>query len=277
MASSDIGAAQNKLVDLNGNVTENNGIAERATLTPDSPMWGEHRSRYHFAAPYAAGKSVLDIACGTGFGEQILVDAGVGRIFAADYSEDALLTTKELRTRNTDLLRTDGTSLPFEDGTFDVITSFETVEHIPDYVGFVRELRRVLKKDGVMIMSTPNAHYTRPVNGVPINPFHVYEFTPEEFQDLLTRNFSGIELYGQRVTKNRRICPYWELPDMLPTDALSRIRIKLWKLQVRMPGAVREGLSRIATGRSFFPGENDFIFSKDELKTGYVQVAVCRP
>jgi SAM-dependent methyltransferase len=257
--------------------TGNTISAERASITPDSPMWGEHRSRYHFAAPYVAGKTVLDIACGTGFGEQILIDAGVARVFAADYSEEALLTTKELGTQSTDLLRTDGTLLPFENGTFDAVTSFETVEHIPDYERFVAELRRVLKDDGVMIMSTPNAYYTRPVNGKPVNPFHVYEFTPEEFGTLLGRYFSSVKLYGQRVTQRYRICPYWELPDMLPTDVFSKLRIGLWKMQVRLPVAIREGLSKITSGQAFFPGEGDFVFSPDELNTGYVQVAVCRP
>lgn len=251
--------------------------AERATITPDSPLWGEHRSRYHFAATYIKDKRVLDIACGTGFGEQILIDAGAAAIVAADYSEEALATTSALRTPNTTLLRTDGTRLPFGDGTFDVVTSFETVEHIPEYGKFVAELRRVLKDDGVMIMSTPNAFYTRPINGKPVNPFHVFEFTPDEFRSLLSPSFSRVELFGQRVSEEYRICPYWELPDMLPTDLISKFKIAAWKIQVRMPPALRDGISRIVLGRQFFPGERDFVVSPSEVENGYVQVAVCRP
>ena len=252
-------------------------VEERATLEPDSPMWGEHRSRYQFARKFVEGKRVLDIACGTGFGEQILVDGGAASIVALDFSHEALQTTRNLNTSNTHVARADGTCLPFADGTFDVVTSFETVEHINNYQCFVGDLRRVLKDEGVMIMSTPNAYYTRPVNGKPSNPFHVYEFTPEEFGALLRNSFSSVELYGQRVRLDRRICPYWELPDMLPTDPLSRLRILLWKIQVRLPRLLRESLSKLISGRSFFPNENDFIFSASELNEGYVQVAVCRP
>jgi len=251
--------------------------AERATITPDSPLWGEHRSRYHFAATYVKDKRVLDIACGTGFGEQILIDAGAESIVAADYSEEALATTSFLDTPKTNLLRTDGTRLPFGDSTFDVVTSFETVEHIPEYGKFVAELRRVLRDDGVMIMSTPNAFYTRPINGKPVNPFHVFEFTPDEFRSLLSPSFSTVELFGQRVSEDYRICPYWELPDMLPTDTKSKIKIAAWKIQVRMPHALRDGISRLVSGKQFFPGEKDFVFDTSVLEKGYVQVAICRP
>lgn len=252
-------------------------IAERADLSPKSPIWGEHRSRYHFAANFVSGKTVLDIACGTGFGEKILVDAGAVRIFATDFSLEALNTTKELRTPQTYIFRSDGLKLPFADNTIEVITSFETVEHIADYRGFVEELRRVLRNDGIMIMSTPNAFYTKPVDGKPINPFHVYEFTPVEFKGLLEPHFSNIELLGQRVRSERRLCPFWELPEMLPNDGRSKILIALWKIQARLPFNLKETVSFFFTGEGFYPGEDDFIFSPSELETGYTQVAVCRP
>lgn len=251
--------------------------AERATLYPGSPMWGEHRSRYHFAAEFVKGKTVLDIACGTGFGEQILIDAGAKQVLASDYSEEALQITKKLNTPRTAIFRSDGTRLPFADNSIEVITSFETVEHIENYEGFVADLRRVLRNDGAMIMSTPNALYTRPVNGKPVNPFHVYEFTPDEYEALLKRHFSDVKLFGQRVSERYRICPYWELPDMLPGDPLSKVKIIINKLQSRLPESLRENLSQAIQGRSFYPDENDFIFKPEELRTGYVQVAICRP
>jgi ubiquinone/menaquinone biosynthesis C-methylase UbiE len=251
--------------------------AERATLFAGTAEWGEHRSRYHFAVPHLAAGTVLDLACGTGFGTEILARSGVESVVAADYSPDALKTTRELNVPHTSVIRVDGTRLPFEEASFDSITSFETVEHIADYTTFVTELRRVLKPGGVMVMSTPNANYTRPVNGVPANPYHVYEFTPDEFRELLSPSFSRVELYGQRVSAEYRICPHWEKPDMLPKDAVSRLKTILWKIQARLPASLREQIAMTVSGRPFYPGENDYVFSEAELATGYVQVAVCHP
>lgn len=251
--------------------------AERASLQKGTPMWGEHRARYHFAAPLVKGKTVLDIACGTGFGAKMLVQQGAATVVGIDYSEEALKLTKACGTADIDVVRADGTKLPFDDGSIDAVTSFETVEHIPDHKTFVKEIRRVLSPDGIAIMSTPNALYTQPVNGVPANPFHIYEFTPGEFQELLEDHFSSVRMYGQRVAPEYRICPYWEKPGMLPTDPVSRMKIVAWKLQARLPGMFRDRLSQLTTGRSFFPDEHDFVFSEAELMTGYVQVAVCIP
>jgi SAM-dependent methyltransferase len=80
------------------------------------------------------------------------------------------------------VLRGNGCQLPFPDGLFSLVTSFETIEHLHARKALVAELRRVLAPDGVFILSTPNANHTRPVNGKPDNPFHVHEYTPDELK-----------------------------------------------------------------------------------------------
>ncbi|QQS32200.1 MAG: class I SAM-dependent methyltransferase [Acidobacteriota bacterium] len=249
--------------------------AERASLVPGTPMWGEHRARYQFAARFVEGRSVLDIACGTGFGAGILIEHGAERVFGADFAAEALIDARNELPINTHLLRADGTMLPFPDNSIDVVTSFETVEHITDHSGFIAELARVLKPDGRAVISTPNALYTKPVNGKPLNPFHLYEFTPTEYRDLLEPHFSSVELLGQRVTTQYRICPYFEKPEMLPRDLVSRIKTIGWKLGARLPAPIRESAARLVSGHTFYPGEHDFVFDATELDVGYVQVAVC--
>jgi SAM-dependent methyltransferase len=247
-------------------------IAERAALTPEMPMWGEHRSRYHHAAPHVAGKLVLDVACGTGFGAPILRDAGARAVIGFDLSWDGLRACP----RGTGILfcQGDGTNLPIGDGAFEAITSFETVEHIPDYERFVRELRRVLEPGGVLVLSTPNALQTKPVNGVPRNPYHVREFTPAELQQLLAPHFTRVAISGQRPAPAYRPCPYWEGPEP-PSDLRARFIAIAWKIAARLPAAARERLWRAWRGVAFHPGEHDFVYDAAEADKAHALVAVC--
>lgn len=250
---------------------------ERVSLSPNSPWWGEHRSRYHFAAGFVSGRLVLDVACGTGFGGPILLRAGAAGVIAIDLAWDGLKDARREVILGYHLCQGDGTQLPLADKSIDVITSFETVEHTPQHSEFIAELRRVLKPDGVLIISTPNSLYTKPIDGKPRNPFHVREFDAKELRELLAVHFKSIELLGQRTHPRYRICPYWELAEYLPRDLKGRARVWAWKLQNRLPEGVKEGLSKMLWRRSFYPGEHDFIFAPEEVLKGYVLVAVCRP
>ena len=133
--------------------------------------WGVHAARYNFAVPFVKERRVLDIACGTGYGLPVL-----HRVASAVVGVDVeFLAARKARGDGQErALVADGCRLPFEDGSFDVATSFETLEHIQQRSTFVSELRRVLARDGLLILSTPNANHTRPVDGKPHNPYHVF-------------------------------------------------------------------------------------------------------
>ena len=246
--------------------------AERADLHPDSPQWGEHRGRYHFAAPRVAGKLVLDMACGTGYGASILMAAGAKGVLGVDLSWDALSVCRS--TQRMLFCAADGTSLPLPAGALDAVTSFETVEHIREYPRFVSEIHRVLKPGGLLIMSTPNALHTKPVNGVPRNPYHVREFTPDEFRELLAPHFPAISILGQRPSSAHRPCPYWEGSEPQP-DVRSRAVAVVWKIAARLPRTIRERFWRLWRGVSFHPGEHDFDFTAEGVQKAHVLVAVC--
>src|SRR5438128_2513632 len=118
-----------------------------------SPRWGVHASRYDFARPYVAGGSVLDVACGTGYG-QARLRRRARRVVGVDADLDAVRTAARGDGVGPALVG-DGARLPFGDGVFDVVTSFETLEHLDERDRFLSELRRVLKPDGVCVLSTP--------------------------------------------------------------------------------------------------------------------------
>lgn len=253
-------------------------VVEERVHSADSPFWAEHRSRYHLAAPLVVGKLVLDVACGAGVGAAILVDAGAAGVFGLDNSTTALEEAAARDVGQSLLCRGDACRLPIPDRAVPVVTSFETIEHLEEPEAFVQELRRVLHPTGVLVLSTPNALHTKPVNGKPVNPFHVREFTPDELRQLLSEHFRHVALKGQQPDPRRyKVCPYWTRPEQLPSDPLGRLRVLAWKLHSRLPTSLREGLSRLVRRGSFYPGEHDFVFTETGIEAGHVLVAICRP
>jgi SAM-dependent methyltransferase len=246
--------------------------SERADLDPSSPWWGEHRSRYHFAAQEARGRVVLDCASGTGYGSEIIAAAGAALVVALDPVEVAGTSFEDRAVQG---CRADGKALPLRDSSIDLIASFETVEHIEKDEVFVAELRRVLKPGGKLVLSTPNALQTRPVNGRPANPFHVREYTPSELQGLLERYFDAVELLGQQAREAYAINPYWQRREDLLSDPSTRRAFWLWRFENLLPFAVKERLSHLVHKRSFYPGERDWEFVADHVNAAHVIVAVC--
>ncbi len=240
-----------------------------------SPYWGEHAARYAFAVPYIDGKAVLDIACGTGYGLGFLKQKTRFAV-GVDVSLAAARDAQKECGENTFVLLGDGLSLPFADGLFDVVTSFETIEHLHQRRRFLLELKRVLKDRGRLILSTPNALYTRPVNGKPTNPFHIHEYTPEELRCEIGDEFLVENVLGQTLAPEIRISPFYSDQQRLSGGISSRAMLLGWKVMNKMPLAVREGLSEAIWNRPFYPTESDYVFAADVVDAAPVQVVVCR-
>lgn len=242
-----------------------------------SPWWGEHRSRYHFAVPYVGGRTVLDIACGSGYGGLILRQGGARLVLGIDLSAEGLALARSQRRDGFVLAQADGTRLPLADASVDVVTSFETVEHVHDPGRFIAELRRVLRPDGTLVLSTPNALVTRPVHGVPRNPFHIEEFEPAQLAEMLLTSFGQVRQLAQLTHPRFHVSPYWQLPEHVPSSGIDPVRTLIWKAGARLPYTVRETLWRSFARRPFHPGEHDFVFVEEGLDRAHVQVAVCQP
>lgn len=215
---------------------------------------------------------MLDIACGTGYGLEILA-AAARAVVGVDANWDA---ARMAASQARDVILGDGARLPFPDAAFDAITSFETLEHLEERDRFLSELRRVLKPGGVCVLSTPNANYTQPVNGRPRNPFHVYEYTPDELARALDARFSGVELLGQAIDDRFAISPFWDDQQRLPRDVRVQARLFVWRVLNRLPRLVGETMSRVALGQPLVPTEHDYRFSPANVVEAPVIVAVCR-
>lgn len=164
-------------------------------------IWLDHIARYEFAAGWVKEKKVLDIACGTGYGSRFLFDQGAKTVKGIDIDEKSIKYAQQ-RYGCTGLEFVVGDALAIESTTiFDVVVSFETIEHLSDPKGFIQSVLSVLDKSGIFIVSTPNRLVTSPGKSFSENcdnPFHKIEYTKKEFSELLKKFFSTVEIYGQR-------------------------------------------------------------------------------
>lgn len=172
---------------------------ERRTAYPTDTQHMVNLSGYVWAARQLGPleqRSILDLSCGTGYGTDYL-GAYAGRIVGIDCAPDVVTKCREDYPRaNVEFLAMDACALAFRDASFDCIVSQDTIEHIQDDHRFVSELTRVLKPDGTLIIFTPHG---KGRGMTPDDPYHVREYTHEEFQALLAPHFSTIRWYGRRL------------------------------------------------------------------------------
>lgn len=143
-------------------------------------------------------KEVLDIGCGEGGFVVALKRKGM-RVLGVDLSKTALdiahlqLSCREGFGNPSILGQVEGHHLPFRDNTFDLVTSIDTLEHIPDLPGFFKEVQRILKKGGYFYANTPNRHWPYEthcrmflLHWIPLRfrPFIIQKFFPKRLKKL---------------------------------------------------------------------------------------------
>jgi SAM-dependent methyltransferase len=158
----------------------------------------EHLHRYIWASSFVTGKRVLDLGSGEGYGSEILARRA-SFVCGVDIDEKAIShASARYRQPNLEFVQGCLTAVPIrEPHCFDVITSFEVIEHLEQHDATMREVKRLLKPDGLFIASIPNKDSYK--TDSPPNPFHVKELDFEEFNELLTRYFPTVSYLGQHV------------------------------------------------------------------------------
>lgn len=145
-----------------------------------------HIARYSFAEPYCANKRVLDVACGEGYGSRLLADWGASEVVGVDISIDAVQSAqRHFGGGNVSFIQSEGETLleKFEPESFDLIVSFETIEHVGDPVKFLTNVKRLLKPGGVIAISCPNDWWYFPTDEEK-NPYHLRKYSFEDFKAL---------------------------------------------------------------------------------------------
>ena len=164
-------------------------------------LWNEHFARYAFAGRYAQGRRVLDLGCGTGYGAAELARSGARSVIGVDFAADAVQHARG-HYQDAAFVQGSATALPFAAAAFELIVSFEVIEHLTDWPEMLAEARRVLAPDGLFVVSTPNRIvYAQTRGRVGPNPYHHHEFEYDEFQQALEQHFRSVDVWLEDPTE----------------------------------------------------------------------------
>jgi SAM-dependent methyltransferase/glycosyltransferase involved in cell wall biosynthesis len=166
----------------------------------------EHLHRYAMAKELVRGKTVLDLASGEGYGSSILAQAA-GYVYGVDLSREAIEhAAQKYAAPNLEFLIGDCAEVPLADHSVDMVVSFETIEHHDRHEEMMREIKRVLRPGGWLVISNPEKYEYSIAPGYN-NPYHVKELFRHQFADLIAGHFKHVAFYGQRVLYGSAILP----------------------------------------------------------------------
>ena len=169
---------------------------ERCTPWVTSQILAAHLHRYFSVLDLVRGRRVLDISCGEGYGAALMRRSGAADVTGADVDIEIVARANRVYGRDGIAFEVADARnvLPFDTASFDVVVSFETIEHIAEHDTFLAELKRVLTPAGTLVISTPDAALSDPEAP---NPFHAKELTEGEFLHLIRQHFTHVAAHHQ--------------------------------------------------------------------------------
>lgn len=240
-------------------------------------MFKEALSRYEFASKYLKNNmSVLDLGSGTGYGANILAKVAK-KVIGMDINQEAVsFSTKNYNRPNLKFIKGDINTL-HKKSEYDMVVSFEVIEHLKNQKLFLRNINKALKKNGLFIMSTPNAAVISPEGGVG-SPYHTKELNYQELNTLLKSNFKKVKIFGQ--FKSKKANEAWK--DFLKSQSAREAVIKSDKFGIRklVPIGFKEFVwkylgSLFGRRTQSFLNTTDFPIRTESVKLAYYFVAVC--
>ena len=167
----------------------------------------EHLKAYEFIKGAVRGRRVLEVGCGDGYGSAYLAKVAA-EVVGIDYEKDVIAQAREKYTdRNLSFIDGDAASLQFEDKSFDIVCSFQVIEHIPEDAlpRYLSEIKRVLKDEGTFYLSTLNLeHSMKSPHTYQKNIAHCREFKLDELKGVLSKIFPRVEIFGLHLTAKHR-------------------------------------------------------------------------
>lgn len=224
----------------------------------DPCFLAQHMSAYAFARRYAAGKRVLEVGFGEGYGTDYLAEVAKEVIGIDMAAGNIPRASAKYRRDNLHFQHVEATSLPFPNGSFDLVCSFQVIEHVPEpqLLTYLSEIFRVLQPDGLFCVSTLNlVHNVKPGKPYEKLIYHEREFTGPELETLLRQVFPIVEMYGLHLTAKHRVFQ----------------RLKKWGLQ-------KIGPAHLNPVARFYQhvSPHDFVVPRNVSRSALDLFAVCR-
>jgi ubiquinone/menaquinone biosynthesis C-methylase UbiE len=207
-----------------------------------------HTETYKFCRSYISGKKVLDYGCGSGYGTA-MISENCSHVTGIDISDEAITHAKaHFKAENLSYLKVDPAddiSLPFPDASFDVVLSFQVIEHVKNVAVYLKEIERVLVPGGYVIIATPDRSRRLFSFQKSWNMWHLREYSQSQLFSTLTQYFSNVnvkQMGGQRdvlnielkrITKLKWIMLPFTLPFIPETVRINSIKL-LKYIQHRM-------------------------------------------
>ncbi len=249
-----------------------------------------HRKAYEEVARLVTGRTVLDVGCNVGYGLQVLA-ASAASVAGVDVSPKAVEAAKLRLGSTADIRAFDGVRSSFASGSFDVVTSFQVLEHVSDTPAYFSEIIRLVRPGGIVVFTTPNARLRLDPGMKPWNQFHVREYAPAELKELLSARFDAVEVRGlfgkdelHAVERNRceraraaarsrpaglRLALRNTMKKALPWLASAR---NAWRIRTR----VAKAKMRLAPAELARFSTSDLFYKDDSLDEALDLMAICR-
>lgn len=250
-------------------VLEDAYLQSRGTYT----IYAMHAASYTFVQAICTGKKVLDFGCGSGYGTRRISEFAQ-EAQGVDVASDAVEYAKaRYRNDNLHFLQIDPQSpLPFPDGSFDVLLSFQVIEHVSDDDAYLREAHRLLKPGGTLVVITPDRESRLLPGQKPWNRWHLREYAMPQLADKIRRRFqlkselrmgARWEIAATEIRRYTRT-KWLTLPVTLPfiPEPLRRGALDLIHTLIGKPKAGKASRQQ-ATQADYGFDETDFIISAD--------------
>ncbi len=258
---------------------------EKVRSQEENLLYLRHLFAYEFVKNTINQDSlVLDLGCGEGYGTSLL-SQNLRKVIGLDVDKKTVAeASQRYGSKNCFFEVYDGLKIPYGDDSFDAVVSMQVIEHVKDDIHYVSEAYRILKKNGIFILTTPNKTYRLKPGQKPWNRFHFREYYPEELENLLKKYFSEVKVWGirgieeiqkkemQRAKQNSKIASFdpLNLRNLIPEPWELAIKKAIKKMvgKTKIDKKNKESLDKYRV--------EDYYVIKDKVQESLDLLGVCR-